>query len=112
MTVATLFAQAPTAAIVGYLAAVVIPYLSALVTKRPGWWTGALTLLLSAVDGVLSQWAAHGDGFDWKAAFGAALVSWVIAVISHQKILAGTPVEERLHAVGNGSHQPEHAREQ
>jgi hypothetical protein len=100
VTVASLFAQAPTAAIVGYIAAVAIPYLSALLTKHPGWWTGALTLLLSAADGVLSQWAAHGDGFDWKAAVGAALVSWVIAVISHQKILAGTPVEARLHSIG------------
>jgi hypothetical protein len=96
----SLFAQLPAATVAGFIAATVIPYLSALVTRHPGWWTGAITLLLSALNGVFTQWAAHGDGFDWKAAVGAALISWVIAVVSHSKVLKGTAVEARLHAAG------------
>lgn len=55
----------------------VIPYLSALVTRRPNAWTGAATVALSIVSAVLGDLLAHGwDGFDLKLAVLAAIGTW------------------------------------
>lgn len=90
----------PTPLLIGFVVSNVIPYLSALATKAPSWATGAITLALSTLTGFLSEWAAQGSAFDWKAALGASLVSWAVAALHHSKILAGTQVEAQLYAVG------------
>lgn len=99
MNVLTLFGHVPMPVVAAWLASNAIPYLSALATRGPRFLTGALTGLLSLAAGFFGTWAAQGDGFDWKAALGAALVSWVVAVIHHTKVLAGTGVESKLYSL-------------
>lgn len=100
MNIVGLFGHVPPEIWIGWLIANVVPYLSALVTRAPNWIAGFLTLLLSAVDGFLSQWAAAGNNFDWKAALGSTLVAWVIAILHHSKILQSTDTEAALHNMG------------
>lgn len=94
-----LLAQVPWPLVAGWLLANVIPYLSALGTRAPTWATGFLTLVLSLVDGILSELATNG-GYDWRAALGTAFIAWAVAALHHSKILKGTAAEVRLHAVG------------
>lgn len=103
MNIVTLFDQLPLATIVAWILAQAAPYLSALLTSSPGWLTGALTLLFTAVDGFVAEWVRAGDNFDFTAAAGTALGAWIIAVIHHSKILSGTETERNLYAVGSRS---------
>lgn len=98
MNALTLLGGIPAAVWIGMICSTVIPFLSALATKAPSFLTGTLTALLAGVTGVLTDLAATSD-VTWKAA-GAALLSWLIATVTHSKVLSGTTVERDLHAVG------------
>lgn len=100
MSILTLLGNVPVAVWIGFVLSTVIPAVAALATKGPSFLTGAITLLLSGLTGVLSTLAASGD-VTWRSA-GAAVVSWLIAATAHSKILAGTTIETQLHAVGSG----------
>lgn len=104
MNLTVLLAHLPLATWLGLLVSIVIPAASALLVKAH--WdasvTGVLTLLLSTADGFLTQWAHAGSGFDWRAAAGTALMSWLIAALTQSKILSGTQLEARLLALGSG----------
>jgi hypothetical protein len=94
----SLLGGVPVAVWIGLICSTLIPALSAVATRAPSFATGALTALLAGVNGVLSTLVATGD-VTWKAA-GAALLSWLIAAVTHSKVLAGTDVERQLHAIG------------
>lgn len=89
------------ALILAALSGVLIPYLSALFTSAPSWFTGIWTLTLSAVAGFVAELAAASDGYDWRKALGAAVSAWLIAVVTHVSQLSGTPLQSQLHAVGS-----------
>lgn len=96
----SLFQHIPTPILIGFVLSTVIPLVSALLSKHPGFWTGTCTGLLSALTGFLTEWAAKGDGFDWRAGLAATLASYAIATRVHSKVLAGTDVEQKLHSAG------------
>lgn len=81
------------------LSALVIPFLASLIA-RAHWdqfWTGAITGLLSVVNGVLTPWLAQGPTFDWQTAFTAALLSWATSiVITRSGVLRATGVDAKL----------------
>jgi len=73
-----------------------IPALSALVA-RTHVMAGFLTLLIAAVNGFVSQWAAAPDvaHYDWKSALLVALVSFLVAVGGHYGLWKG-PLADAL----------------
>jgi hypothetical protein len=81
----------PLAEILALIVSVIIPALSALLARSH--WSdnavGLLTLLLATANGFFSQWAAAGDGFNWKKAVGLSLVSYGIAVLAHYGLIKG-----------------------
>jgi hypothetical protein len=93
----TLFANLPVASLLGWLAAVGIPYLSALATRSPGHLTGVITAVLSLVDGFIVQLVNQNGGYNVGAAVGQAFLVWFTATKWHSKVLAGTQTEATLH---------------
>lgn len=101
MNLLTLVDALPTSAIVLAAVANLFPYLSALLTRNPGWYTGAITLLLSAAGGLLTQWAQHGaEHFDWKKAAGEAAGAYLIALVHQIGLLRNTATADNLHRKG------------
>lgn len=98
MNAVTLLGHIPVADWLGLICSIAIPYISALLTKHPGHLTGLITAALASVNGVLADLATEGN-VTWKAA-GVALLSWLVATKWHGKVLAGTSVEDDLHATG------------
>jgi hypothetical protein len=100
-----ILAHIPTAMLVVVLASVVLPAVSAAVTRLH--WdssiTGIITALLSTATGFLTEWGQAGSGFDWKTAAVTALASWLVAVATQSRILSGTALEARLLLFGNRS---------
>lgn len=107
----SLLALVPWAVVAGWGASVAIPYLSALLTRRPGHLAGVVTVVLSLADGFLATLAQQGDHLDARAALAASFGSWVIASKWHTKVLSGTATETSLHATGltGPRRAPEHA---
>jgi hypothetical protein len=103
-----LLGHVPWVVVCGWLAANLIPYLSALATRAPSWSTGAVTVGLSLLDGIVVE-VAQGN-LDWQAVLGTAFVSAAIAGWHHSKVLKGTPVEAALYAVGTKTKPTPHPR--
>ena len=76
------------------------PYVSAFLTRAPTGLTGAITALISALTGFLTQWAQGGDSFDVKGALFASLLSWAVALGVKNGVLKRTDTEASLHAHG------------
>lgn len=94
-----LFSQLPLAALLGWLASVAIPYLSALVTRKPSHLTGVITAVLALVDGFVVELVHQGNGhYNFALAGGQAFLAWITATSWHSKVLAGTEIEAALHA--------------
>lgn len=100
MNLISLFAQIPWALVAAFLAANAIPYLSAWLTPKKGWWTGIATMALSFLNGLFSVIANYGDPVNWKAVIGTAFGSWFVAGFHHSKVLANTAEEKKLQASG------------
>lgn len=97
--------QVPVPYIAALIAANVVPYLSALATTKPGWWTGAITVALSLVDAVVAA-VAHAGADDWRHVAAVTVGAWVVARLHLRTFLKGTKVETELHAHGYiGRHQ-------
>jgi hypothetical protein len=79
---------------------IVAPHLSALLTRAPGYVAGALTLLFSALDGFLIQWANQGHGYDIKHGLLDTLTAWAVALGTQYGILRTTGMADRLHDKG------------
>lgn len=93
-----LFSQLPIAALLGWLASVAIPYLSALATRKPGHLTGVITAVLALVDGFLVELSQQGNGhYNFALAGGQAFLAWITATQWHTKVLAGTKTEGKLY---------------
>lgn len=92
---------------VPYLAAILaanaIPYLSQLLTRYPGWWTGAATVGLALLDAVLAA-VAHAGADDWRHVAAVAVVAWVVARLHLRTFVKGTAVEAWLAMHGNQPH--------
>lgn len=72
-----------------WLLANVIPYISALLTRRPSALTGYVTIALSFVVTLLTTVSAtHGD-FDWKKIIGGAFVTWAVARLHYNTAVKG-----------------------
>lgn len=97
-------ASIPAPLLIAVLLSVVIPAVSALVTRLR--WdssiTGLITLAMSGATGFVTEWGSAGAGFDWKAAAVTAAGSWLVAAVSQSKILSGTGLEARLLAFRSG----------
>jgi hypothetical protein len=65
--------------------AIIMPLIVGLVTKQStaAYWKSALLLALSLLNGVLTEWAAAYDSFDWRRALAGAAFAWVIALAGH-----------------------------
>jgi hypothetical protein len=102
------FFDPSTAMIVGLIVSVVIPLLSALLT-RAHWPTevvGLLTVLLATANGFFTEWANAGDRFRWQVALSTAIVSYVLAVAAHYGIWKGTSTEARALAAPAAKTKP------
>lgn len=103
----TLFSQLPLAALLGWLASVAIPYLSALFTRKPGHLTGVITAVLALVDGFVVELAQQGNGhYNYALAGGQAFLAWITATQWHTKVLAGTQTEQNLYQFPRKSAPP------
>jgi len=100
MTWDALFTHLPTAALIGWLASIGIPYLSALFTKKPSHLTGIITAVLSLLDGFLVELSNQNGHYQWGTAAGQAFLAWLTAITWHSKVLAGTKTEASLYATG------------
>jgi hypothetical protein len=82
---------------------VVIPLLSSLLSRAhwPAEVSGLLTLLLSGATGFLTEWGRAGAGFNWHAAAAAAVVSFVIAVLSRYGLWKDTATDAALLNIGS-----------
>jgi len=67
------------------LVTVVMPIAVGLVTKvtTNSSVKSLLLVLLSAINGFLSEWLAAGDTYDWVRGLLTAVVAYVVAVASH-----------------------------
>lgn len=83
------------------LATYVIPYVSQLVTKKNGWWTGLVTLVLSAADAFFGLWAQQGSAFKPQEALVATIALSVTAWLQHKQHIDATKVQDWLKAHGN-----------
>ena len=85
---------------------VVLPLVSSLLVKVE-WVTkhpeigGIVTLLLSAVTGLLTEALKAGDGFAWKPAIYAAAVAFVFAAIGRARLWVGSTADRKALNVGS-----------
>jgi hypothetical protein len=105
MNLLTLFQQVPAATMVALVVSPLISGVSSLIAKQhwPAALVGVITLALAAVNGFAAQWAQAGDGFDWKAAAGTAVVSYLLALGGRFGIFKDTKLDAKLLATGSGS---------
>jgi hypothetical protein len=76
-----------------------VPIISALLTHTPSWATGVLTLLQATIIGIVAEWYAAGDAFDWKSAIEKALLAVAFA-LGARKVVTEGKVENEAHAKG------------
>lgn len=104
---ATVIPQLSTLALVLYLlVSVLLPLASSLLVKNE--WVakhpeigGILTLLLSAVTGLVTEALKAGNGFDWKRAVQAAVVAFALAVASRVALWRGSTADRKALNVGS-----------
>jgi hypothetical protein len=88
------------------IVSIVLPLVSSLLVKNE-WVTthpeigGILTLLLSAVTGVLTEALKAGNGFAWKPAVLAAVVAFVLAAIGRARLWVGSTADRKALNVGS-----------
>jgi hypothetical protein len=99
MNLIRLLAHIPVPLIAAFIAANVIPYLSALATRKPNWWTGAVTVALALVDAVVTA-VSSSDNVHWRVVAASTAVAWIVARLHLNTFLKGTEVEAWLHAHG------------
>lgn len=100
MNIVNFLTSVPTPFLIAFLAANAIPYVSQLLTKFPGWWTGAATVALSLVTACIAALANDGAD-DWRKVLGVTVGAWVIARLHVATLIKGTEVETWLIEHGN-----------
>lgn len=95
---------------IGLLISLVLPVLVGLVTTRVthNGVKGVLLLLLSAVNGLLTEFAAagHPDTYDWGSAVILAGVSFATGVLTHLGLYKPLGVSGRVAEVGVKARTP------
>lgn len=99
MNLTALLAAIPVPVLALAISANAIPYLSALVTRKPGWWTGAATFALSLLGAVCAAVAQPG-GQDWRYVAAVTTITWVVARLHLNTFVKATAVESWLHTHG------------
>lgn len=94
----TLFSQLPLPALIGWMLAVGIPYLTALAVRGPSHLAGVLTAALSLLDGFLVELSQQGQHYNFGTAAGQAFLVWLTATKWHSKVLMATHTEAKLYA--------------
>ena len=91
-----------TALILSLLLSIVIPGVASLlnVGRLSPAVSGPITLLLAALNGFLTEWAAAPNHFAWQPAALTALASYVIAALARHQLWAGTRTDAHLLAIG------------
>lgn len=81
--------------VVALIVSTVIPLLSSLLARAhwPGEIVGILTLALATANGFFAEWADAGSGFDWRAALGTAVLSFLTAVAARYGLWKGTATD-------------------
>lgn len=99
MNAIQLVAGIPVPFLAAMLAANLIPYISQLLTRFPGWWTGAATVGLSLLTACAAA-VAHAGPDDWRKVAAVTAGTWIVARLHLRTFIAGTPVETWL--IDNG----------
>lgn len=96
-----------TATVISLAVSLVIPAVSALVSKNRA-IAGFVTPLLAAANGFLTELGSVPDlgRYDWKAGLGTAIISYLLAVAGHYGIWKGTSTEQTLLAAGSSGIAP------
>lgn len=83
--------------VISLFVAPVLAIIVGVVTKlsTPAGIKSVLLLLLSTADGLLAQFMAHPDSFDWKRASLNALAVFITAVGAHYGFLKPTGITEK-----------------
>lgn len=91
------------ATLVLLLVSVVFPLISSFLTKAhwPPEIAGLITLALSLIAGLVTEWAQAGDHYNWRVAVSTALSSFVVAAIARARIWIGSLIDGKLLAVGS-----------
>lgn len=91
------------ATVVAYVVSIGLPLISSLLSRQhwPSEVTGVLTLLLSTLTGLGTEWAHAGSGFRWQAAASVALTSFIIAILSRYGLWKDTSVDTKALLVGS-----------
>jgi hypothetical protein len=92
-----------TATILALMTSVIIPHASSLLSNNrliPAWAGGYVTLVLAAVSGFCSEWAAQPNHYNWKQGALTALGSFLLAALSRIVVHQNTPPEADLLDVG------------
>lgn len=99
MNILTLVNNLPTATLALFVVANVFPYIAAYVTRNPSWYTGAVTLLLSVVGGVVAEFS-RADTWDWQKFLAEVAGAYVVALVHQIGLLRNTSTADRLHRTG------------
>ena len=93
-----------TALILSITLSVFIPLLSAAIRwrKLPADLVGVLTLVISAINGFVTEWAESSDvnHYDWRTALGIMLYSLIFAVAAHYGFWKNTSITNNLLVLG------------
>lgn len=97
-----LFGDAPLPSKLTVLIGLVIPLVSAYLSRRPSFITGILTVVIGVLASIATTWIAQGTTFDWGQALGTAVATVVTAWGAQARLYKDTPVVEWLYAHGLG----------
>ena len=93
------FAHLDPAVVAAFVVSVVIPAVSATISRWGRNVAGVLTLVLAAANGFFSEWASAGNGYNWRQGLAIGLGSLFVAVLSHYGLWKDTQAESQLLAL-------------
>lgn len=87
-----------TATILAIALSWLIPLLSSLLARAhwPGEVVGILTLLISAANGFLSEWARDTVSYNWRHGLLVAVASFVVAVLGRYGLWRNTATDAKV----------------
>lgn len=102
MNYVTFLKTLPWPVVFGLIATQAIPYLSQLLTKKPGWLTGILTYVFAFLDALFVQLSNTSNlrAVDWKVIVGLSLMYTASAFLHHVVAIRASDAQAWL--VNNG----------
>ncbi len=101
--VTALFGDAPLSSKIVIAIGLVVPLVSAYLTRRPNFITGMLTVLITVVAGIAAEAIPvlfAGERYDWGTALGSALPTLIVAWGAQSKLYKDTKLVKWLHRIG------------